>query len=71
MAGGHAWQVGGLHSRGGMCGGGAWMAGWSCAWQGSMHGRGTCMAQGVWHTANERAVHILLECILVVDVNGY
>ena len=52
--------VGGMHGRG------------RCAWQGSMHGRGTCMARGcVWHTANEWAVHILPECILVVDVNGY
>ena len=61
IAGGHVWQ-------------GACMAG-GHAWQGGMHGRGACMAGGVhgggcaWQilrdTVNERAVRILLECILV------
>ena len=38
---------------------------------GGMHSRGACMAGGMhggghaWHTVNERAVHILLECILI------
>ena len=58
------------------------MCGRGCAWQGSVHDRGACMAEGVcvagghaWHacpqqilrdTVNERAVRILLECILVL-----
>ena len=41
--------------QGGMCGGG-----------GGRSGRGACMAGGhAWHTVNERAVRILLECNLV------
>ena len=76
---GHAWQgacmAGGCVWQGGVCGRGH-------AWQGvcmlggmhgggGMHGRGVCMAGGrVWQilrdTVNERAVRILLECILVV-----
>ena len=58
VAGGRAWQ-------------GACMAG-GCAWQGAcMAGRGMhaggCDWQGerAGHTVNERAVRILLECILV------
>ena len=55
--------------------GGVCMAG-GPAWQGGLHGRGACVA-GVcmagghaWplrprHMVNERAVRILLECILV------
>ena len=54
---------------------------WVCvagghAWQGSMHGGGRVLQGGTWHarplprqilrdTVNERAVRILLECILV------
>ena len=70
MAGGCAWwgvcMVGGMHDRG-------------HTWQGGMHGKrggvcgggcmvGVCVAGGVraWHTVNERAVRILLECILVL-----
>ena len=33
---------------------------------GGIRGRGACMAQQIlWDTVNERAVRILLECILV------
>ena len=56
---GHAWW-------------GACVADMGCAWHvGGMHGRGHAwqgvrMAGGrAWHTANERAERILLECILV------
>ena len=74
MAGGCVWQ-------GGMCGGGhAWQRGhvWqgACMAEGGMHGEGVylvgvCMVGGhAWQilrdTVNERAVHILLECILVL-----
>ena len=65
----HAWQ--GVCMTGGMCG--RWVCG-----RGGMLGRGACMAGGVhgMHAppadtitygdmVNERAVHILLECILV------
>ena len=62
--GGHAWQrwacvAGGMHGRGG-----AFVAG-------DVHGRGTCMAHMppppiLRDTVNERAVRILLECILVL-----
>ena len=58
MAGGCAWQ-GGMHGRGACVAGRACMAG------------GACMGEGhVWEilrdTVNERAVRILLECILVL-----
>ena len=62
MAGGHAWwgvcMAGGIHGRG-------------CAWQGAcveggIHGGGMLGRGGhAWHMVNERAVRILLECILV------
>ena len=61
-------MVGGLHDRG------ACVAGGMCGRRGGMHGRGACMAGGKAHmpprqilrdTVNERAVRILLECILV------
>ena len=63
---GHAWQVGMRGRVGGVCVAGDFM-----------HGRGECMAGAVclagghaWQilqdTVNERAVRILLECILVV-----
>ena len=50
-----------------MAGGHAW---WGCAWQGGCVVVGACMAGGhAWQilrdTVNERAVRILLECILV------
>ena len=76
MAVGHAWQWG-HELQGGVCGGGACVAvgcmhgrgacvAGGCAWQGDMRGKGACMAGGhAWHTVNERAVRILLECILV------
>ena len=55
--GGHAWQgVGGMHGRGGMCGHRVH------EWRG-VHGRGD--RQILRDTGNERAVRILLECILV------
>ena len=72
VAGGHAWQwacvaggacmVGGCAWQGGMHGGGhAWQG-----WQG-VHGRGAYVADTTRYgdTVNERAVRILLECILV------
>ena len=68
--------AGGMHCGGRMCGRGACVAG-VCVWQGACVAGGACMA-GVhaWHacpppwqilrdTVNERAVRILLECILV------
>ena len=58
--GGHAWQghawPGGMHSGG--------MHGRGHVWQGGVHGSGGC----AWHTVNEWAVRILLECILVTLV---
>ena len=58
VAGGHAWQ-GGLHGRGVCVAGGH-------VWHGGMHGRGMCVpCQIPWDMVNERAVRILLECILV------
>ena len=60
-------MVGGMHGRGAcMAGGHAWqggMHGRGRAWQGCVRGRGVA-----WHMVNERAVRILLECILVVSV---
>ena len=50
---GHAWQ-GDMHGRRGMHGRG-------CAWQG-------CVWQILRDTVNERAVRILLECILVIII---
>ena len=54
---------------GGMCGRGACVTG-GCVWKG---GRGACVAgaacvlqQILWDTVNERAVGILLECILAL-----
>ena len=45
--------------------GGACVAG-GCAWQGGMHGRGACEPHYIpQDMVNERAVCILLECILV------
>ena len=50
MARGHAWWGGGMCDRG------------TCvAVRGGLSGRGC-----VWHTVNDRAVRILLECILVI-----
>ena len=56
-------MVGGVHGRKACVARGACMVG-------GMHGRGTCMTGGrAWQilqdTVNERAVRILLECILV------
>ena len=50
--GGHAWQKGGVWQRGGMHGEGGH------AWDTTRYG----------NTINERAVSILLECILVVNL---
>ena len=62
VAGGHAWLSGGVHCfQGGMCDfWGAWMVAGGCvvgghAWDTTRYG----------DTINERAVLILLECILV------
>ena len=55
MSGGHAWQ-GACMARGGACVAGGCMAG-------GMHSRGA--RQILRDTVNERAVRILLECILV------
>ena len=59
-------MAGGKRGRGGMCG------------RGDMHVRGACMTctppgHILWlrHTVNERAVRILLECILVMIVMTY
>ena len=60
-------------------GGRAWHVAWGCAWQGGIHDRGhawggcvhgggggACVPQQILRdTVNERAVRILLECILV------
>ena len=76
--GGHAWW-GGVHGKG-ACMAGGFVCGRGHAWQGvGMRGGGVCMARGhAWHarppadtttygdTVNERAVRILLECILVL-----
>ena len=63
VAGEHVWQGGGH----------AWQGGH--VWQGDMHGRGHAwharpwQILRLWHTVNERAVSILLECILVPIVS--
>ena len=67
---------GGVHGRGAcMARGHAWHGGGACVadgcvWQGGMHGWGGMHGSGqiLRDTANERAVRILLECILVHDV---
>ena len=63
--GGEACMAGGVGGRGGMHGGGcAWRG---HVWQGGMHGRaGGRVWQILRDTVNERAVCILLECILVL-----
>ena len=69
MAGRHTWQ-GGMCGRGCAWRGHAWQGGMhdmGHAWQGAcmvggMRGRGACVA---YTTVKERAVRILLECILV------
>ena len=73
MAGGACMTVGayvaGTCVVGGMCGGGACMGG-GHVWQGAWHG-GWCTMHTpqqilqLWYMVNERAVRILLECILV------
>ena len=61
--GGHPWQGDAWQ---GACMVGAWQR-WGHAWQ-----RGVCGRRRVWQilrdTVNERAIHILLECILVSDI---
>ena len=69
----HAWQwgVGGrgacmagtCMTRGACMAGGAWC--WACVAEGGSMAGGMCGREHAWHTVNERAVHILLECILV------
>ena len=68
MPGGNAWQLG-VHGRGacmvgGMHGRGACMVG-GHVWQGACKVGGMHCRGSAWHTVNERAVRILLECILV------
>ena len=71
-------QRGGACMAGGMYGRGACVAG-GRAWQGvcvGVHGghawQGWHAWQGgAWHTVNEQAVRILLECILVFETNVY
>ena len=75
IAGGHVWQ-GVVHGRG-CAWQGACMAKGGHVWQGGMHGMGAwpegmcgmhVPPQQILHdTVNERAVHILLECILVIQ----
>ena len=68
MARGHAWQVGGW----GVCGRGACVVGVCVAgghaWSGACMAGGVCGGGHAWQilrdTVNERAVRILLECIL-------
>ena len=59
---GEVCMAGGVHGRGVCVAGGH-------VWQGGMHGRGACVAGGGQDTFNERAVRILLECILVKCIN--
>ena len=67
VAGGHVWLLGGVWLPGGMRGKGGH------AWQRGVHSEGGMRGEGghVWDTTrygdtiNERAVRILLECILV------
>ena len=59
---------------GGMCrgvgAGGACMAGEGCAWRGGGGMRATHAPRQILRdTVNERALRILLECILVSDAN--
>ena len=66
--------VGGMHGRGGMCGGHAWQG--VCVAGGAWQGGYACHTHTPWqilrprHTVNERAVRILLECILVYTFSG-
>ena len=69
MAGGHAW-LGGMHGWGACVARGACMAGGVWGWGAYMAGGvwHACLPQQIlwlWHTVNERAVCILLKCILV------
>ena len=63
LLGGHAWLPGGVHG----CGGHVWLlgacvvAGGMCGHQGSMHGIRR-------DTVNERAIRILLKCILIYSI---
>ena len=71
MAGGWACVAGGCAWQGGMCGRGACMAGGVhgrgvCAWQGGVHATHAPPVDTQQDTVNERAVRILLECILVL-----
>ena len=72
-------MAGGMHGGGGMCGRGghAWlMSGggghaWLMSGGGGMHGRGHAWQGGAWQERRplQRAVCILLQCILVLRVN--
>ena len=63
MVGGHAWQ-GGVHGRGVCMAGGSMTGGH--AWQWGMRAMHPWQILWLWHTVNEWAVRIPLECILVV-----
>ena len=70
MAGGHAWWGACMVVEGVHGGGRAWqgtcVAGGVHCWGGMHGGGGACMPQQlIRDTVNERAVRILLECILV------
>ena len=61
-----ACMAGGVHGRGAcMAGGHAWKG--ACM-VGGVHGRGGLHGRYYELTVNERAVRILLECILVIDL---
>ena len=67
VAGGHVWPgacvAGGMHGRGVHGRGHVW---WGACTVGGMCGRGACVPQQILQdTVNQRAVRILLECILV------
>ena len=65
---GHAWQRG-MHGRGACMVGGMCGSGGVCVWWGACVAGG-CAWQILRDTVNERAVHILLECILVMGFFG-
>ena len=74
LLGGHAWLLGGMHGCQGVCGcWGVCMVKGACIVKGAYMAKGGVHGEGghVWDmmryrdTINERAVHILLECILV------
>ena len=75
---GFAWQKGGMPDKKGVCvvkgtcvakeaeNGGGDVHGGGCAWQWAVRGKGVCVQERKPLT---RAVHILLECILVLFIS--